>query len=380
MNKKKDTEMSLQRCLASRKDCSGRQRILSMREILDICKSTNQAASSKLLFVVLPDGEDYSGGVYSYKDTVLTLISDKEKTQYSLELYPELVWNELITLNDLIDVGLIWQYLSLKVESMGLGVSQRARAPKKYNKIINNELNKNYIFLYSVAVRERNRGALVEDISDPLQIEVEDGTVLLEIPACYKDSAIYKNQYEGVPLDAAIFSQTDKRAPNSTNLHEISQLLWACQGENDHATHGNRDAIEKNGYGRVHASGCAGYAVYPIVFVDQLNNLPKGAYFYNPVGFSGLNRWISVDKKLYYDHAIHNFTANNPKGEIEKEFGINYSNYIVLLCIDRKKPCSGFMHNKIGKLIMDPKYWAEIEAGMALAGMKLQANALSLMW
>jgi hypothetical protein len=29
---------------------------------------------------------------------------------------------------------------------------------------------------------------------------------------------------------------------------------------------------------------------------------------------------------------------------------------------------------------MDPKYWAEIEAGMALAGLQLQANALGLRW
>jgi hypothetical protein len=297
-----------------------------------------------------------------------------------MELYPELIWKESFALNDLIDLGLIWQYLSLKVESMGLGVSQRARAPKKYNKLINNELNQNHIFLYSVAVRERDRGALVEDMSRPLQIEVEPGTVLLDTPACYKDRAIYKNQYEGVPLDTAIFNQTEKEAPNHSTLHEISQLLWACQGENDHATHGNRDALEKNGYGRVHASGCAGYAVYPIVFIDQLANLPEGAHFYNPVGFSALNRWIRVDENLNYDHTIHKFTSNNPKGEIEKEFGINYSNYIILLCVDRKKPCSGFMHSKIGKAFMDPKYWAEIEAGMALAGLQLQANALGLQW
>jgi len=372
--------MSLQKCLASRKDCSGKGRILSMTEILDICKSSNQAAPSKSLFIVLPDGEDYSGGLYSYKENELTLITDKEKTLYSMELYPELVWKELIALSDLIDVGLIWQYLSLKVESMGLGVSQRARAPKKYNRLINNELNQNHIFLYSVAVRERDRGALAEDTSEPLQIDVEGGTVLLETPACYKDRAIYKNQYEGVPLDTAIFNQTEKKAPNHANLHEISQLLWACQGENDHTTHGNRDALEKNGYGRVHASGCTGYAVYPIVFVDQLANLPKGAYFYNPVGFSALNRWIRIDDKVNYDHFIQKFTSNNPKSEIEKEFGINYSNYIILLCVDRKKPCSGFMHSKIGKAFMDPKYWAEIEAGMALTGLQLQANALGLRW
>ena len=161
--------MSLQECLASRKDCSGAGRTLSMREILDICKSTNQATPLRSLFVVLPEGKDYSGGIYLYKNNELTLISDKEKTQYSMELYPELIWRESIALNDLIDVGLIWQYLSLKVESMGLGVSQRARAPKKFNKLINYELNQNHIFLYSVAVRERDRGDLIEDTLEPLQ-------------------------------------------------------------------------------------------------------------------------------------------------------------------------------------------------------------------
>lgn len=375
MNNKNELKMSLQGCLASRKDCSGAGRTLSMREILDICKSTNQAAPSKFLFVVLPKGKDYSGGIYLYKNNELTLITDKEKTQYSMELYPELIWKETIALNDLIEVGLIWQYLSLKVESMGLGVSQRARAPKKFNKLINNELNQNHIFLYSVAVRERDRGALVEDTEEPLLKEVEGGTVLLDTPSCYKDRSIYENQYEGIPLDAAIFNQMDKNTPNNTTLHEISQLLWACQGENDHATHGNRDVLEKNGYGRVHASGCAGYAVYPIIYVEDLASLQKGAYLYNPVGYSGLNRWIEVNGNINYDHFIQKFSSENYKAEIEKEFGIKFSNYAILLCIDRKKPCAGFMHR-----VMNLKYWAEIEAGMALAGLQLQANALGLNW
>ncbi|NVM34480.1 MAG: hypothetical protein HWN81_02720 [Candidatus Lokiarchaeota archaeon] len=372
--------MSLQECLASRKDCSGEGRTLSLTEILDICKSTIQVAPSKSLFVLLPDGEDYSGGLYWYKDKELTLITDKEKTQYSMELYPELIWKESLKLDDLVRVGLIWQYLSLKVESMGLGVSQRARAPKKYNKLINKNIDQNHILLYSVAVRGRDRDALVEDSSEPLQKELEEGIHLLNTPECYKDRAIYENQYKGVPLDVAIFDQVEKKKPNLISLHELSQLLWACQGENDHTTHGNRDALEKNGYGRVHASGCAGYAVYPIVIVDDLADLSKGAYFYNPIGFSALNRWIRIDDKVNYDHLLQKYTSNNPKSEIEKEFEINYLNYIILLCVDRKKPCSGFMHSKIGKTFMDPKYWGEIEAGMALAGLQLQANALGLRW
>lgn len=367
--------MSLQKCLASRKDCSGEGRILSMAEILDICKSSNQAAPSKSLFIVLPDGEDYSGGLYSYKENELTLITDKEKTLYSMELYPELIWKEAIALNDLVDVGLIWQYLSLKVESMGLGVSQRARAPKKYNRLINNELNQKCAFLYSVAVRERDRGALVEDTSEPLQKEMEEGIVLLDTPTCYKDRSIYKKQYEGVPLNIAIFNQMEKKNPNHATIHEISQLLWACQGENDHATHGNRDVLEKNGYGRVHASGCAGYAVYPIVIVEDLTKLPKGLYLYNPVGYSALNRWIKVNDKITYDHFLKHYTSDNRRDEIEKELGVNFSNYAILLCIDRKKPCAGFMHK-----VMNLKYWAEIEAGMALTGLQLQANALGLKW
>jgi hypothetical protein len=367
--------MSLQGCLASRKDCSGEGRTISMNEILDICKSTNQAAPSKSLFVVLPEGQDYSGGVYSYKENELLLIADKEKTQYSMELYPELIWKEQIGLNDLINVGLIWQYLSLKAGSKGLGVSQRARAPKKYNKLINSELNQNYTFLYSVAVRERDRGALLEDSSEPLKKEMENGIVLLETPACYKDRAIYENEYKGIPLDDVIFNQVEKKSPNNTNLHEISQLLWACQGENDHATHGNRDPLEKNGFGRVHASGCAGYAVYPLVFVENLANVPKGAYVYNPVGYSSLNRWIEVNGKKTYDHFIHKFSSENFKAEIEKALQIKFSNYAILLCIDRKKPCAGLMHR-----VMNLKYWGEIEAGMAFAGLQLQANALGLNW
>jgi nitroreductase len=367
--------MSLQQCLASRKDCSGEGRILSKAQILDICKSTNQVVPSKSLFVVLPDGKDYLGGIYLYKDNLLTLITDKEKTQYSLELYPELIWKESIPLNELIQVGLMWQYLSLKVENMGLGVSQRARAPKKYNKLVNNELDQKYNFLYSVAVRERDRTGLLEDILEPLQIEVKEGTILLGTPSCYEDRKLYKNQYQGIPLETAIFNQVEKRAPNHTTLHEISQLLWACQGETDHATHGNRDALEKNGYGRVHASGCAGYAVYPIVIVENLANLPKGFYIYNPIGFSALNRWVKIDNKIAYDHSLHHFTSDRFKVEIEEEFGVNLSNYAILLCIDRKKPCAGFMHK-----IMNLKYWAEIEAGMALAGLQLQANALGLNW
>ncbi len=368
--------MSLQEYLASRKDCSGKGRSLPMSMVKDICKSTHQAAPSKSIFVVLPDGPDYKGGVYKYDKEDFTLISDKEKTNYTMELYPELIWKESIELKELIRVGVTWQYLSLKVESIGLGVSQRARAPKKYNSLLNKTTNKNYVFLYSVAVRERDRDNLIEDSSEPLQKELEEGIHLLDTPECYKNRAIYKNKYEGIPLDAAIFNQIEKKISNSKVLHEVSQLLWACQGETDHATHGNRDDLEKNGYGRVHASGCAGYAVYPIVIVDNLADLPKGAYFYNPVGFSALNRWIQVEKNITYDHFIQKFTSEDLKTEIENEFNVKFSNYIILLCIDRKKPCSGFMHRKL----MDTTYWAEIEAGMALAGLQLQANALGLQW
>ena len=185
--------MSLQRCLTSRKDCSGEGKPLSKTEILDICKSTNQAAPSKALFLVLPDGLDYSGGIYSFKEGELKLISDKEKTKFTMELYPELFWKESIEFEELIRVGITWQYLSLKVDSKGLGVSQRARAPKKYNKLVNNITNQNYAFLYSVAVRERDRAELVEDTAEVLQKEVDVDTILLETPACYKERAIYEN-------------------------------------------------------------------------------------------------------------------------------------------------------------------------------------------
>ena len=368
--------MSLQECLASRKDCSGKGRPLPMSDITDICKATHQAAPSYSLFVVLPDGPDYKGGIYKYDKSDFTLISDKEKTNFTMELYPELVWKESIELKDLIRVGITWQYLSLKVESLKLGVSQRARAPKKYEKIINEISNNNYTFLYSVAVRERDRGALLEDTSTPIQKELEENIYLLDTPVCYKDRAIYKKEYEGIPLDTVIFNKTEKTTSNPKTLHEISQLLWACQGESDHATHGNRDGLEKNGYGRVHASGCAGYSVYPIVIVDNLADLPKGAYFYNPVGFSALNRWVQVGDKISYDHLLHKYSSEDLKTKIEKEFDVPFSNFMILLCIDRQKPCSGFMHRKL----MNTTYWAEIEAGMALAGLQLQANALGLQW
>ncbi len=367
--------MSLQECLARRKDCSGEGRVLQLSIIKEICNSTFQAAPSNSLFVVLPDGDDYTGGTYKYNSDGLVLLSDKEKTNFTMELYPELLWKESINFEDLIRVGITWQYFSLKVDSIGLGVSQRARAPKKYNKLVNNLTNKNYAFLYSVAVRERDRALLVEDTADPLQIKVEEGTILLDTPACYKDRAIYENRYKGVPLNDVFFNRVEEKAPNHTNLQQISQLLWACQGENDHATHGNRDALEKNGYGRVHASGCAGYAVYPIVYVENLGDVSKGSYIYNPVGYSALNRWINVDGTITYDHYIRKFSSETFRAEIEKEFDTSFSNYAILLCIDRKKPCAGLIHR-----IMNLKYWAEVEAGMALAGLQLQANALGLKW
>jgi len=367
--------MSLQECLARRKDCSGEGRVLQLSVIKEICNTTFQAAPSNSLFVVLPNGDDYTGGVYKYNRDGLVRLTDKEKTKFSMELYPELFWKESIEFEDLIRVGITWQYLSLKVNSIGLGVSQRARAPKKYNKLVNNLTNQNYAFLYSVAVRERDRVALVEDTTEPLQKKVEEGTILLDTPACYKDRAIYENKYKGIPLDDAIFNRGDEKAPNHTNLHQISQLLWACQGETDHTTHGNRDAIEKNGYGRVHASGCAGYAVYPIVYVKDLANVPNGSYHYNPVGYSALNRWINVNGTKTYDHFIQKFSDETFSTEIEKEFDTIFSNYAILLCIDRKKPCAGLMHR-----VMNLKYWAEVEAGMALAGLQLQANALGLKW
>ncbi|MBY8990499.1 MAG: hypothetical protein KGD58_07070 [Candidatus Lokiarchaeota archaeon] len=367
--------MSLQECLARRKDCSGEGRVLQLSVIKEICNSTFQAAPSNSLFVVLPNGEDYTGGIYKYNNDGLVRLTDKEKTKSTMELYPELFWKESIEFEDLIRVGITWQYLSLKVDSIGLGVSQRARAPKKYNKLVNNVTNQNYSFLYSVAVRERDRAALMKDTAEPLQKKVAEGTILLDTPTCYKDRAIYENTYKGIQLDDAIFNRVDEKSPNHTNLHQISQLLWACQGENDHATHGNRDALEKNGFGRVHASGCAGYAVYPIVYVKNLANVPDGSYHYNPVGYSALNRWVKVNGTITYDHFIQKFSSGTPSVEIEKEFDMSFSNYAILLCIDRKKPCAGLIHR-----IMNLKYWAEVEAGMALAGLQLQANALGLKW
>ena len=161
--------MSLQECLARRKDCSGEGRVLNLSVIKEVCNSTFQAAPSNSLFVVLPDGDDYSGGTYKYNSNGLVRLSDKEKTNFSMELYPELFWKESIEFEDLIRVGITWQYLSLKADSIGLGVSQRASKPKKYNKLVNNVMNQNHAFLYSVAVRERDRASLAEDTTEPLQ-------------------------------------------------------------------------------------------------------------------------------------------------------------------------------------------------------------------
>ncbi|MFX0073828.1 MAG: hypothetical protein ACFE96_00185 [Candidatus Hermodarchaeota archaeon] len=367
--------MSLQECLARRKDCSGEGKVLELSKIKEICDSTLQASPQKSLYIVLPEGSDYSGGIYKYNREGLALLTKQDKTKFTLELYPELIIKEKINYEDLIQVGIIWQYLSLKADNVGLGVSQRARAPKKFNKIVNNLTEQQQSFLYSVAVRERDKPELVEDKKEPPQRDIEDGVILLDTPNCYKDRAIYEEKYKGIPLDDAIYSRIQRKSPSYTTLSQISQLLWACQGETDHSTHGNRDGLEKNGYGRVHASGCAGYSVYPIVCVKELADVPEGSYIYNPVGYSALNRWINVNGITTYDHFMEKFTSKSFNDEIKKEFETSFSHFAILLCIDRKKPCAGLMHR-----IMNLKYWAEVEAGMALAGLQLQANALGLKW
>ena len=366
-------KLSLQECLAYRKDCSGGAYILNFSEIVDLCKASYEAAPTTPLYVVLPDGTDYEGGIYVYNGNELVLLSTAEKTKYTMEVYPE---SNLINLEEAIKVGLIWQYLSLKAESIGLGVSQRARGPKKVNKLVNSLTNKEQVFLYSVAVQKDNDDTVVQDTTKPLQMKAEEGVELLYTPKCYEGQAIYKGEYQGTSLENAIFNVNEKKAADTSNLYEISQLLWACEGENDHATHGNRDGLEKSGFGRVHASGCAGYAVYPIVLVENLANLSKGAYIYNPTGFSALKRWIEVNNKIYYDHFLQHYSSESIFEKVKEKFKVNSSNFMILLCIDRLKPCSGFMHRKI----MDTTNWAEIEAGMALAGLQLQANALGLRW
>jgi hypothetical protein len=369
-------EISLQECLASRKDCSGGARILPLSKILDLCKATIEAVPLKLLYIILPQGKDYEGGLYTYNGKDLLLLSNVERTKFTMELYPKLSRKDLMNLDELVNVGLIWQYLSLKAESIGLGVSQRARKPKKVNNLVNSLTNKDQVFLYSVAVREDNDDTVVQDTTEPLQKKIEGGIYLLNTPDCYENQAIYKGVHKGVPLNSVIFDQIEKKSSNTKTLFEISQLLWACEGENDHATHGNRDDLEKNGFGRVHASGCAGYSVYPIILIKDLADLPEGAYIYNPVGFSALKRWIRVDDNIYYDHYLQNYSSESIFDMVKEKFDVDCSHFMILLCIDRMKPCSSFMHRKL----MDTSYWAEIEAGMALAGLQLQANALGLQW
>ena len=189
------SNMSLQECLARRKDCSDEGHALPLSVVKEICNSTLQAEPLKSLFIVLPNGNDYTGGIYRYNKDGLKLITDKEKTKHSMEVYPELIWKESIELEDLVRVGLSWQYLSLKAESMGFGVSQRARSPKSYNKLVNTIEIQKQSFLYSVAVRERINAALLEDTTEPLQKEVGEGTTLLDTPVCYKDRALYNNKH-----------------------------------------------------------------------------------------------------------------------------------------------------------------------------------------
>ncbi|NHJ22848.1 MAG: hypothetical protein EAX91_18035, partial [Candidatus Lokiarchaeota archaeon] len=209
--------MSLQECLARRKDCSGEGQALKLEQIEEICRASHQAAPEKVLFIILPEGEDYSGGLYKFNRDGLTLINDSEKTKFTMELYPELILKEPINYEDLLRVGITWQYFSLKVDSLGLGVSQRARKPKKFNKIVNNMTNQEYAFLYSVAARERDKPALVEDKNEPIQKSVKEGIVILDTPMCYKEHAIYENNYKGIPLDDAIYNRVEHKAPNNTN-------------------------------------------------------------------------------------------------------------------------------------------------------------------
>ncbi|MFX1279365.1 MAG: hypothetical protein ACFFA3_08105 [Promethearchaeota archaeon] len=369
-------KLSLQECIATRKDCSGGGSILPLTDILDLCKAAFEAAPLKLLYIILPQGKDYEGGIYTYNGKDIVLLSSILKTKFTMELYPELNSKDLMNLGELINVGLIWQYLSLKAVSIGLGVSQRARSPKKINNLVNSLTNKDQVFLYSVAVQKDNDDTLVQDTSEPLQITLKEGTYLLNTPECYENQAIYKGVYKGVSLESAIFKQSKEKTSNINKVYQISQLLWACEGETDHTTHGNRDNLDKNGFGRVHASGCAGYAVYPIIFIKNFVVLPKGAYIYNPVGFSALKRWVKIDNRINYDHYLQKYSSEELFDGVKEEFDLDCSQFIILLCIDRKKPCSGFMHRKL----MDTTGWAEIEAGMALAGLQLQANALGLEW
>ena len=109
--------------------------------------------------------------------------------------------------------------------------------------------------------------------------------------------------------------------------------------------------------------------------MENLANLPKGLYLYNPVGYSALNRWITVEDKVMYDHFLQKYSSYLDLSHIESEFDLKLGHFAILLCMDRKKPCSGAFHK-----LFNIKYWAEIEVGMALAGLQLQANALGLKW
>ena len=68
--------MSLQECLARRKDCSGEGRVLQLSVIKEICNSALQAAPLKFLYIILPDGEDYSRGIYKYNKLVVLKDTD----------------------------------------------------------------------------------------------------------------------------------------------------------------------------------------------------------------------------------------------------------------------------------------------------------------
>ena len=301
---------------------------LTLQEITDLCNSVKDFPEK--IFLALQDSDEYSAGVYEFNEDKLKLISQKKVTKFPAEIYPSF---KKAASNALIRIGLAWQIMNYKAEAIGLGMAHMQRQPE-----ITDCLNE-YIVPYTVVISRKREWQLRKDNSKPA--DINNKQMQLDTPFVYKNK-------KTKTIDESI---TAKHKGSVLNKEKISQLLWAAEGENDHLAHGDSPSaypIEEIGWARVHSSGCAGYAIYPILVSKNIKNIPKGSYIYNMQGFSGLKRW----NKNGYDHTLIKFSNNADANKI-------------ILCADFKKPCG-------------PKEWSYVEAGMALAGLKLMANALNI--
>ena len=113
-----------------------------------------------------------------------------------MELHPELIWKESIELDELIHVGLIWQYLSLKLESKGLsGISA--------SMVVSSGLIIGLFFVY----KSRKTNA---------RLLFYIGIVILCL--CFP--------WLGELIDFFIILTTDNNTNNSYGLHGLVNYVW----------------------------------------------------------------------------------------------------------------------------------------------------------